>query len=93
MMGEHRVADGECAPRPIGRTAGFLVADVRGRPVGRVVAPMYGTSALEPDALAVRSGVLRQRHYLVPAAAIEAIDDMSRIVGLRLGSEELQRFL
>jgi hypothetical protein len=54
---------------------------------------MYGTSALEPDALAVRSGVLRQRHYLVPAAAIEAIDDMSRIVGLRLGSEELQRFL
>ena len=35
------------------RTAGFLVADARGRIVGRVECPMYGTSPEEPDALSV----------------------------------------
>ena len=56
---------GECA-RPVTggvssrdvdrRTIGFLVADARGRLVGRVQSPMYGTRPDEPDALAVRSG-------------------------------------
>jgi hypothetical protein len=75
------------------KTAGFLVADVRGRLVGRVECPMYGSAPKKPDALAVRSGVLRRRHFVVPAAAIEAIDNGSRVVGLRLASEDLQRFL
>ena len=39
-------------------TAGYLVADARGRIVGRVECPMYGTSPEQPDALAVRSGFL-----------------------------------
>ena len=37
-------------------TTGYLVADARGRVIGRVEAPMYGTSPDVPDALAVRSG-------------------------------------
>jgi hypothetical protein len=72
---------------------GFLVADVRGRRVGRVVSPMYGRSAEEPDALAVGAGLLGRRRYLVPAAAIKAIDGRSRIIGLRLSRNDLLRFL
>jgi hypothetical protein len=42
-------------------TTGYLVADARGRVVGRVEAPMYGTSPDVPDAIAVRSGVIGLR--------------------------------
>jgi hypothetical protein len=77
----------------IDETAGFLVADVRGRLVGRVECPMYGTATGEPDALAVRSGMIVRRHFVVPAAAIEVIDYGSRVMSLRLASEDLQRFL
>jgi hypothetical protein len=79
--------------RAIGETSGFLVADVRGRLVGQVECPMYGTAPGEPDALAVRSGLLRRRHFVVPTAAIETIDDRSQVIGLRLASEDLLRFL
>jgi hypothetical protein len=54
---------------------------------------MYGSAAGEPDALAVRSGLIVRRHFLVPVAAIDVIDDGSRVIGLRLASEDLQRFL
>jgi hypothetical protein len=40
----------------LSHTAGFLVADARGRIVGKVECPMYGTSPETPDALSVRSG-------------------------------------
>ena len=43
------------------QTAGFLVADARGRVVGTVECPMYGTSPETPDALSVRSGWLARR--------------------------------
>ena len=74
-------------------TRGFLVADVRGRRIGRVVSAMYGTSPDEPDALAVRAGRLRHRHFVVPTAAIEVIDGRTRVIGLCLPSEALKRFL
>jgi hypothetical protein len=54
---------------------------------------MYGTAPEVPDALAVRSGHVIHRHYIVPAAAIGEIDDRSRVVGLTLRRSELQRFL
>jgi hypothetical protein len=54
---------------------------------------MYGTAEDEPDALAVCSGTFRRRHFVVPATAIAAIDDRSRVIGLRLPSEALTRFL
>jgi hypothetical protein len=72
-------------------TTGYLVADARGRVVGKVEAPMYGTSPEVPDALAVRSGLFRRRR-LVPAEAIRAVDDRSGVIGLHLVRESIQSF-
>jgi hypothetical protein len=72
-------------------TTGYLVADARGRVVGRVEAPMYGTSPDVPDALAVRSGFLRRKR-IVPAEAINAIDGRSGVIGLRLARESIRSF-
>ncbi len=74
-------------------TVGFLVADARGRLVGRVESPMYGTAPDAPDALAVRSGFLARRRRLVPAEAIEQIDGSSGVIGLRIDRDNLRRFL
>src|SRR5437870_4343759 len=75
------------------QTPGFLVADARGRIVGRVECPMYGTSPEEPDALSVRSGFLSRRRRLVPADSIEQIDDGSRVIGLRVDRDTIRTFL
>lgn len=71
---------------------GFLVADVRGRVVGRVESPMYGSQPDKPDALAVRSGFMRGRR-LVPAEAIGAIDQRTRVIGLSVLRESIRKFL
>lgn len=75
------------------RTSGYLVADARGRVVGRVECPMYGTSPETPDALSVRSGFLARRRRLVPADSIEQIDDGSKVIGLRVDRESIRTFL
>ena len=75
------------------RTAGYLVADKRGRVVGKVESPMYGTSPDVPDALAVRSGFLSRRRRLVPADTIEQIDGTSGVIGLTVGREDILSFL
>jgi hypothetical protein len=75
------------------RTAGFLVADARGRLVGTVECPMYGTSPERPDALAVRSGWLQRRRRLVPAESIEQVDSGAKVIGLRVDREKIRRFL
>jgi hypothetical protein len=72
-------------------TTGYLVADVEGRVVGRVEAPMYGTSPDVPDALAVRSGFMRRRR-IVPAEAITAIDGSNGVIGLGLERESIRSF-
>ena len=75
-------------------TAGFLVADNRGRVVGKVECPMYGTRPDEPDALAVRSGFFaRRRRRVVPADAIDQIDGSSGVIGLRVDRENIRSFL
>jgi hypothetical protein len=74
-------------------TLGYLVADKRGRLVGRVESPMYGTSPSEPDALAVRGGFLSRRRRLVPKDAIEQIDGASGVIGLRVDREMIRSFL
>jgi len=71
---------------------GFLVADARGKVVGRVESPMYGTEPDMPDALAVRSGFMRGRR-LVPADAIGAIDQTTRVIGLSVVRESIRTFL
>ena len=74
-------------------TSGFLVADRRGRIVGRVECPMYGTKPDEPDALAVRSGFFSRRRRLVPADTIDQIDGSSGVIGLRVDRENIRSFL
>jgi hypothetical protein len=71
---------------------GFVVADARGRFVGRVESPMYGTQPDVPDALAVRSGFMRGRR-LVPAEAIGEIDEGTRVIGLSVVRESIRKFL
>ena len=75
------------------RTEGYVVADRRGRIVGTVECPMYGTAPDVPDALAVRGGFLSRRHHLVPADAIEQIDGQSGVIGLRVEREYIRSFL
>jgi hypothetical protein len=75
------------------RTMGYIVADSRGRVIGKVESPMYGTRPDEPDALAVRKGFFGRRRHLVPAEAIEQIDATSGVIGLRVPRENVQSFL
>jgi hypothetical protein len=77
----------------LSQTAGFLVADARGRIVGKVECPMYGSSPDAPDALSVRSGFLARRRHLVPAESIEQIDDGSKVIGLRVERDSIRKFL
>ena len=77
----------------LSRTAGFIVADKRGRVVGKVEGPMYGTAPDVPDALSVRAGFLSRHRRLVPASAIEQIDGTSGVIGLRVDRESIRRFL
>ena len=75
------------------RTAGFVVADRRGRVVGKVECPMYGTAPDIPDALSVRSGLFARRRRLVPADTIEQIDGTSGVIGLRVDADAIRSFL
>ncbi|HEX6663834.1 MAG TPA: hypothetical protein VF025_09180 [Gaiellaceae bacterium] len=74
-------------------TAGFLVADNRGRVIGKVECPMYGTLPDVPDALAVKSGFLSRQRRLVPADTIAEVDRRSNVVALRVARESIRRFL
>ena len=73
-------------------TLGFLVADRRGRLIGRVESPMYGTTPDRPDALAVRSGIFSRRR-IVPADAIEEIDGASGVIELSVERDAIRTFL
>ena len=75
------------------RTIGYLVADVKGRIVGTVEAPMYGSTPDVPDAISVRSGFLSRRRRLVPAAAIAEIDTNSGVIGLSVDRDAVLSFL
>jgi hypothetical protein len=83
----------EAALPDLRRTIGYLVADVRGRVVGRVECPMYGKAPDIPDALAVRSGFLPRRRRLVHVDAIQEIDGSSGVVGLNVARETIRPFL
>jgi hypothetical protein len=80
-------------PVDLRRTQGFLVADAKGRIVGRVECPMYGTSPETPDALSVRSGFCARRRRLVPAESIEQIDSGTKVIGLRIERASIKTFL
>jgi hypothetical protein len=75
------------------RTIGYLVADVKGRIIGTVEAPMYGSTPDVPDAVSVRSGFMSRRRRLVPAAAISKIDSGSGVIGLNVDRDAVLSFL
>ena len=75
------------------RTIGFLVADAKGKIVGTVECPMYGTAPDVPDAISVRSGFLSRRRSLVPADAITEIDSRSGVIGLSVDRDAVLSFL
>jgi hypothetical protein len=54
---------------------------------------MYGGSPETPDALSVRFSLLGRRRRLVPAGAIEAIDEGTRVIGLRIERSAIRGFL
>src|SRR6266705_2340422 len=71
------------------RTAGFLVADARGRVVGTVECPMYGTSPETPDALSVRSGWLaRRRRQVVQVGLHRRLELVPPLDSLEPGMEQ-----
>jgi hypothetical protein len=74
-------------------TVGFAVRDAGGRIIGLVESPLYGKWPERPDALALRSGWLVHRHFVVPADAIAGVDSEDRMIHLRLDRERLLRFL
>ncbi len=74
-------------------TTGYIVADSRGRVIGKVESPMYGTRPDEPDAVAVRKGFFARRRHLVPVEEIEQIDATSGVIGLRIPRERIRSFL
>jgi hypothetical protein len=80
-------------PLNLTATTGFLVADNRGRVVGKVECPMYGSLPDIPDALSVKSGFLSRHRRLVPADTIAEVDPASKVVGLRVAREAVRRFL
>ena len=75
------------------RTIGYLVADAKGKIVGRVECAMYGATRDTPDAISVRSGFLLHRRRLVPAETIQEIDGSSGVVGLNVERESIRAFL
>ena len=80
-------------PADLTSTAGFVVADNAGRVVGRVECPMYGTAPNVPDALSVRAGRFSRHRRLVPADTIAGIDQVGRVIELRVARESIRRFL
>ncbi len=93
MHARHSVFDVSAVAIDLRRTAGYIVADKRGRVVGKVECPMYGTAPDVPDALSVRSGLFSRRRRLVPADAIEQIDGQSGVIGLRVERDAIRSFL
>jgi hypothetical protein len=75
------------------RTIGFLVADAKGKIVGTVEAPMYGSAPDVPDAISVRSGFLSRHRSLVPADAISEIDSRTGVIGLSVDRDAVLTFL
>jgi len=75
------------------RTVGYVVADARGARVGHVESLLYGTAPDHADAVAVCSDGLFRRHFIVPAEAIAAVDDVKGRIALNLEQPQLKRFL
>lgn len=66
---------------------GFLVADARGRVIGRVE---QATSEDGTGRLTVRGRLPLRRRHVVPLSAIDEIDTTSGVIALRVERAELR---
>jgi hypothetical protein len=73
-------------PNVLQSVGGYLVADSRGRVVGRVVEPASDGSVR----LTVRGGLLFRRRRIVLPSDIEEIDQTSGVIALRVEREALR---
>ena len=74
-------------PNVLRSVTGYLVADARGRVVGRV------ERAAAPDGdprLTVRSGFPLRRRRIVPVSAIDEIDATTQVIALSVEREALR---
>jgi hypothetical protein len=80
-------------PNVLRAVNGFLVADVRGRVIGRVERASSGDATSNGDGgrLTVRRGVILRRRQVVPVSAIDEIDTTSGVIALRVEREALRR--
>ncbi len=69
-------------PNVLAGTHGYLVADVRGRLLGRVERAALPDDG--PARLWVRGGLPFRRRRIVPVTAIDEIDERSQVVVLRV---------
>src|SRR4029077_19513316 len=74
-------------------TAGFLVADHRGRVLGKGECPVVRALPDVPERLSGRAGFFSRHRRLVPADTIADVDRASKVVGLRVARETIRRFL
>jgi hypothetical protein len=65
---------------------GYLVADARGRVIGRV----ERAAAPDGDPLTVRSGFPLRRRRIVPVSAIDEIDATTQVIALSVEREALR---
>jgi hypothetical protein len=68
-------------PNVLRAVGGFLVADARGRVVGRVE---HAATGGETGRLTVRGGFPLRRRHVVPLSAIDEIDTTSGVIALRV---------
>jgi len=78
-------------PNVLASMHGYLVADVRGRIVGKVrqTAPPSGEAA--PARLTVRGRLPWRRHRIVLATEIDDVDTTSGVIALKVERQALRR--
>jgi hypothetical protein len=78
-------------PNVLAGTSGYLVADARGRIVGRVEEASLpaGNGAL--PRITVRGGLPWRRRRVVLASEIDEVDSTSRVIALKIDRNALRR--
>ena len=79
-------------PIDLSSTIGYLVVDCHGHRVGTVESATCSGGAVSPDAVFVKAGLLGRHQRLVLADTIEAIDPVSRVIGLRVDRNSVETF-
>jgi hypothetical protein len=77
-------------PNVLRSARGFIVADARGRVIGRVEEAVVGAETNGAARLTVRGRFPRRRRHVVPLTAIEEVDTTSGVISLRVERDALR---